>query len=171
MTQDTSHMPLDERGLQVARDAVKSAAAYNPMGAISTVAETAIRAYLQTAAADVSGLVAELAEHIQWNREYEFLTTVEICEKAASTLQTLSASNAALEAENEKLRDYARKATATITGLTSGGSEFFAGRIGDMYIADLKFCEKRIREREQGLYEEIRRRAALSAPKGGQDHG
>lgn len=55
-----------------------------------------------------------------------------------------------LEAETERdaLKAYARKATATITELHGGGSECFAGKIGDMYVADLDFCKQRIRERE-----------------------
>jgi hypothetical protein len=54
-------------------------------------------------------------------------------------------------AELAALRKYALAATRTITELTAGGSEYFAGKIGDVYVADLDFCNKHIREsRERG---------------------
>lgn len=49
--------------------------------------------------------------------------------------------------EIERLRDYARQATVAITELTGGGSEMFAGRIGEMYLADLPHCSSCIRRR------------------------
>lgn len=60
-----------------------------------------------------------------------------------------------LRAENEKLRAYAHEATKTITDLVGGGSECFAGRIGEMYIADLPYCKRRIRDRESKSHEHL----------------
>ena len=53
------------------------------------------------------------------------------------------------EAKVIELREYAASATRTITGLTPGGSEYFAGRIGDIYLADLKRCESIIRAQRE----------------------
>ena len=50
--------------------------------------------------------------------------------------------------ELELLRKYAHEATKAITALAGGGSELFAGKIGDLYMADLPFCMNKIRERE-----------------------
>lgn len=57
--------------------------------------------------------------------------------------------------ELEALRKFAHEATKTITGLTAGGSEYFAGRIGDIFIADLPFCAERIRERDTRSHERL----------------
>jgi hypothetical protein len=53
MTQETAHMPLDERGVEAATAAVHFAAD-------EAAQKWNRRAYLQTAAADVSGLVERL---------------------------------------------------------------------------------------------------------------
>jgi hypothetical protein len=72
-----------------------------------------------------------------------------------ATYETASGTDtiATLRNQRDELEDYARKATATITELTGGGSECFAGRIGEMYKADLDFCKQRIREREGRAHE------------------
>jgi len=58
-------------------------------------------------------------------------------------------------AELTKLREYAHEATKTITDLVGGGSECFAGRIGEMYIADLPYCKRRIRDRENNTHQQL----------------
>lgn len=50
-------------------------------------------------------------------------------------------------AELAALRKFAKDATIALTGLTSGGSEFFAGQMGDIYVADIPRCVERVRER------------------------
>lgn len=57
-----------------------------------------------------------------------------------------------LERERDEFAAYALAVTKTLTGLTAGGSEYFAGRIGDFYKADLPFCAQRIRERTENLH-------------------
>lgn len=72
-------------------------------------------------------------------------------------LKAMGAILAALEARNAELvaiEAYAREATAAITGLTFGGSEYFGKRIGDMYTADLAFCVAEIRRRMCAATEE-----------------
>lgn len=130
MTQDTTHMPLDERGLAPCPFCGGDAKHFThaPHGGWSNTdsvqctngecgagtclhetKEIAVklwnrRAYLQTAAADVSGLVERL-NAIDEAAMYEAPATTEATiAEAASTLQTLSASIAALEAEIERLR-------------------------------------------------------------------
>lgn len=58
-------------------------------------------------------------------------------------------------AELEALREYAREATKAITSLTAGGSEYFAGRIGEIYVADLPFCLERIRASKHALHKQL----------------
>lgn len=58
------------------------------------------------------------------------------------------------EQELIELRKYARNATVMITNLTCGGSEYFGKRIGDVYTADLKYCDEVIRKRMQFAQEE-----------------
>jgi hypothetical protein len=60
---------------------------------------------------------------------------------------------AAVTKERDEARAYAFEATKTITGLTVGGSEFFAGKLGDKYKADLPFCESHIRDRFMHYHE------------------
>jgi Lar family restriction alleviation protein len=60
------------------------------------------------------------------------------------------------ESELEALRKFAHEATIAITGLTGGGSEFFGKRVGDIYLADLPFCVKRIRETRESLFEAMK---------------
>lgn len=55
--------------------------------------------------------------------------------------------------ELQMLRTFAHEATKTITNLVGGGSELFAGKIGEIYIADLKLCRDRIRYRETMIYQ------------------
>jgi hypothetical protein len=103
-----------------------------------------IRAYLQTAAADVSGLErfdmsAETDRERAWpvsdpHPEGDWVKF--------SDVQTLSASNAALEAENVRLRE----ALADLIGHAKWAAAEF-----DIHYSHLTRCE-----------------AALSAPKGGQ---
>ncbi len=53
-----------------------------------------------------------------------------------------------LRAERDKLREFAQQATKAITGLAGGGSENFVRGPGEeIYLADVPFCEKKIRER------------------------
>lgn len=52
-----------------------------------------------------------------------------------------------LEAERDRLRDYASAASKALTGLTPGGSEYFSGKIGDLYVADIPLCVAHIRKR------------------------
>lgn len=59
--------------------------------------------------------------------------------------------------EYHKLKQYAFNATVAITGLTVGGSEYFAGKIGDIYVADLDFCVKKVRERFDDGFEAEKR--------------
>lgn len=66
--------------------------------------------------------------------------------------------------DHEKLRTYAHEATKTITDLVGGGSECFAGRIGEMYIADLPYCKRRIRERESRAHERLLKAKRAAAP-------
>jgi hypothetical protein len=58
-------------------------------------------------------------------------------------------------AERDRLRTYAHDATKAITGLVGGGSECFGRKIGDIYLADLPFCEARLRERAQLAHEHL----------------
>jgi hypothetical protein len=60
------------------------------------------------------------------------------------------------ESELEALRKFAHEATIAITGLTGGGSEFFGKRVGDIYLADLPFCVKQIRETREGLFDAMK---------------
>ncbi len=53
----------------------------------------------------------------------------------------------ALKAENERLKEYAIEATKALTGLTVGGSEFFAGQKLGFFKADIPACVKHIRWR------------------------
>ncbi len=53
----------------------------------------------------------------------------------------------ALQAENERLKEYAIEATKALTGLTVGGSEFFAGQKLGFFKADIPACVKHIRWR------------------------
>jgi hypothetical protein len=57
--------------------------------------------------------------------------------------------------ELKLLREYAREATKAITSLTAGGSEYFAGRIGEIYVADLPFCLERIRASKRALHRDL----------------
>lgn len=57
--------------------------------------------------------------------------------------------------ELELLREYAHEATKAITDLAGGGSELFAGKIGDMFIADLPFCVNRVRERQEMIHRQL----------------
>lgn len=67
--------------------------------------------------------------------------------EATDALTAAQARIAELEAERDALSEYAKDATVTITNLTAGGSEFFAGKLpGGMYKADLKRCAEYIRE-------------------------
>lgn len=69
--------------------------------------------------------------------------------------------------ELELLRKYAHEATKAITDLAGGGSELFAGKIGDMFIADLPYCMNRVRERHDMIHRqlvgEVNKRKALEA--------
>lgn len=53
----------------------------------------------------------------------------------------------ALQAELERLKEYAIEATKALTGLTVGGSEFFAGQKLGFFKADIPACVKNIRWR------------------------
>ena len=53
---------------------------------------------------------------------------------------------------SQQFEEYAREATKVITGLAGGGSEMFAGKIGDMYKADLIFCAGRVRDRHERMH-------------------
>ncbi len=71
--------------------------------------------------------------------------------------------NAAKDARIKELEEYAREATKAITGLTSGGSEYFGKEIGDVFTADLPYCLERIRERYVSKVELKRLEAKLEA--------
>jgi hypothetical protein len=58
-------------------------------------------------------------------------------------------------ADSERLWAYAHEATKAITDIVGGGSECFAGRIGKMYIADLPYCKKRVRDRESNAHGQL----------------
>lgn len=148
---------LDERGLE---------AAYETLGMPDhpdqrRPIEPAIRAYLQTAAADVSGMVERLHHRklarIAANSRHA-KADGSLDDEAASTLQTLSARNAALEAENERLRGDRDKWKASAEGWQK--------------IAAPKADAFGTRELLHDAMDRFARtEAALSAPKGGQDHG
>jgi hypothetical protein len=57
--------------------------------------------------------------------------------------------------ELEALRIYAHEATKVLTGLAGGGSELFAGQIGNMFKADLHFCKMRISDRRERLHGQL----------------
>ncbi|TPM89826.1 FliJ family protein [Mesorhizobium sp. B2-1-3A] len=67
-----------------------------------------------------------------------------------------------MRAELERVKTYAHEATRTLTDLVGGGSECFAGRIGEMYIADLPYCKRRIRERESRAHEQLLKAVAAA---------
>lgn len=98
-----------------------------------------------------------------------------IMSTAAKMLAALLADRDRMRAERDELREYAHKATCTITDLAGGGSELFSRKIGDMYTADLPFCKERIRAREatshewllKAIGERNKARAALSEAGGG----
>lgn len=79
---------------------------------------------------------------------------------ALARIEAYEAADAARQArtdraELEALRNYAFKATKAITGLVGGGSEMFAGRIGQMFKADLTYCVERLRERSQMAHRNV----------------
>lgn len=86
-------------------------------------------------------------------------------DNTALHLKELLVEVAAIKDENARLREYALSATITITGLTPGGSEYFAGQIGEIYVADLPKCEAAIRVRTKNgqsiLVREKRKSLAL----------
>lgn len=69
----------------------------------------------------------------------------------------LHAARRAIMEAFEELRIYAHEATKAITGLTSGGSEYFGKKIGDMYTADLPFCVERIRASQTRTHERLQK--------------
>jgi hypothetical protein len=114
MTQETAHMPLDERGLEAATDAICNLLERGH-ATEADLARYGVHAYLQTAAADVSGLERSID---QWRKmvpvavtagssaqiEYALADAKHDIIALWATIQTLSASNAALEAENARLK-------------------------------------------------------------------
>lgn len=174
----TAHMHLDERGMEAATDRLLNIRRQDiENGSLMRFREVAaeiIRAYLQTAAADVSGLVdadvsglvdAEASGLVdaeasillpiddlhsdQGQCEWAEVANArdEIARRLRSTIQTISASNAALEAEIERLR------------VALGQTEYLMTM--DSFSAP---------ERLSGGLARVRQaREALSAPKGGQD--
>jgi hypothetical protein len=189
MTQETAHMPLDERGLRRASLAIDSFCASKEVAA--DIAETAIRAYLQTAAADVSGLVERLklaAKPSEFRRRNPTLSDTAMAmrhtfegalfHEAASTIQTLYASNAALEAEIERLRGEAGSDTETAKLYHSNWpiSDLLKAREPEGLVTDDGEAWKyqyTHADAKGGKYDLVFRptakTAALSAPKGGQD--
>ncbi len=64
-----------------------------------------------------------------------------------------------------ELEAYSQKVTAALTSrLTAGGSEFFAGKIGDMYLADVEYCVQHINDRADSR-EQLGRAKASAALK------
>ena len=54
----------------------------------------------------------------------------------------------ALKREIAKLRTFSQQATKSITGIAGGGSEnFIRGPGAEIYLADVPYCEQKIRER------------------------
>lgn len=53
------------------------------------------------------------------------------------------------------LRTYAHEATKVLTSLAGGGSELFAGQIGNMFKADLHFCKMRVCDRHDRLHRQL----------------
>lgn len=78
-----------------------------------------------------------------------------IARQIAGLLARLAEEIETLRRERDEARDYAFEATVAITGLTAGGSEYFAGKLGDRYKADLKFCVERIRESDQRSHKRL----------------
>jgi prefoldin subunit 5 len=66
---------------------------------------------------------------------------------AEAAIEALQAENAAVKEERDEADRWIHEATKTITGLTAGGSEYFAKRVRGICRADLPFCAQRIRER------------------------
>lgn len=87
---------------------------------------------------------------------------------AVAEIKRLEASNlnkalVQLTKEHEEMRNYALDVTRALTGLVGGGSEMFAGRVGEMFKADIPFCVQRVRERFDRA--EARARDAIRARK------
>lgn len=53
------------------------------------------------------------------------------------------------DVEIARLRDFAHEATKVLVGLTAGGSEYFAGQVGGIYLADLERCVTNIQHRRE----------------------
>lgn len=74
---------------------------------------------------------------------------------APNVAVALAAELSRLSALVAELETYARDSTKAITGLTSGGSEFFGKRIGDIYTADLPYCVDHIRDHRRRLSDRL----------------
>jgi len=73
-----------------------------------------------------------------------------------NALPALLASLASKDAENAELRAFAQQATKSLTSLAGGGSENFIRRPGDeIYLADVPYCEQKLRERISRLHKQI----------------
>ena len=67
-----------------------------------------------------------------------------------------AASLASKDAENAELRAFAQQATKSLTSLAGGGSENFIRGPGDeIYLADVPYCEQKLRERISRLHKQI----------------
>ena len=67
----------------------------------------------------------------------------------------LEAARSALLARFEEMRGYAKALTVAFTGYVGGGSELFGREIGEMYTADIEFCIRRLRERDDARNERL----------------
>lgn len=66
---------------------------------------------------------------------------------AVTEFRTLEAEAAELREKVAGLETALRAHVAALTGLTVGGSEFFGKKLGDIYLADIPYCQEHVRER------------------------
>lgn len=79
------------------------------------------------------------------------------------------AAHAETRRERDDLRAYAHVATIVITDIAGGGSELFGRQIGDLWTADLDYCNKVIRERRPHKAEVWKERSLKEAAEAQRD--
>jgi len=100
--------------------------------------------------------IATFWHHSVGSIEKEMEANAALIVAMRNALPALLASLASKDAENAELRAFVQQATKSLTSLAGGGSENFIRGPGDeIYLADVPYCEQKLRERISRLHKQI----------------